>query len=207
MTSCWVDDCRLGRKLWQPTSLLWTGFSSGPSADINYIYFCLCWIPSHIGIKGNERGDQAAKAALGFSISDVKCPPTDLYHELADHCQRLWQSRWDICTSNKLHSIKPSIGNCSLNHLSRQDSAVIRRLQIGHMRLTHSYLFNKEDQPQCSFCDCKLTVVHFLIECPTMMSSGGDIFPLPVSRNCLILWECVMLLLLLETFLCIIHRI
>ena len=31
----------------------------------------------------NELADQAAKAALGFSISDAKCPPTDLYHELA----------------------------------------------------------------------------------------------------------------------------
>jgi len=77
----------------------------------------------------------------------------------------VWQSRWDTCTSNKLHSIKPLIGN-TLNHLSRHDSAVMRRLRIGHTRLTHSYLLNKDDQPQCSFCDCELTVVHFLIDCP-----------------------------------------
>ena len=40
----------------------------------------------------------------------MKCPPTDLYQSLTDHCQRLWQVEWDGCVSNKLHSIKPTLG-------------------------------------------------------------------------------------------------
>jgi len=32
--------------------------------------------------------------------------------------------------------------------------------------LSHSYLFNRADQPRCTYCDCALTVVHMLLECP-----------------------------------------
>ena len=125
----------------------------------------LCWIPSHIGIQGNERADKAAKAALSSSITAVKCPPTDYYQCLTTRYQTLWQADWSRCLSNKLHAIKPLLGYCDLTYLSRRDSVVLRRLRIGHTRLTHSYLLNREDQPQCSFCDCALTVTHILLDC------------------------------------------
>ena len=125
----------------------------------------LCWIPSHIGIRGNERADEAAKLALSSTISSLKCPPTDFHQDLANRCQTLWQEEWDGCASNKLHSVKPNLGYLNLSNLSRRDAVILRRLRIGHTRFSHSYLLNREDQPQCTYCDCALTVVHILIEC------------------------------------------
>ena len=67
---------------------------------------------------------------------------------------------------NKLHSIKPTLGYVSYSHLGPRDAVTLRRLRIGHTRFSHSYLLNREDQPRCTYCDCALTLVHMLLECP-----------------------------------------
>jgi len=126
----------------------------------------LCWIPSHIGIPGNECAYEAAKSAISLLISSFKFPPTDLYQNLTSYYQRLWQAHWDACLSDKLHAIKPLLGYLDVTSLTRRNSVVLQRLYIGHTRLTHSYLLNGEDHPQCKFCSCPLTVFHILIKCP-----------------------------------------
>ena len=102
----------------------------------------LCRFPGHVGIKGNEQADEVAKMALHSSISAVKYPPSDLYHDVTSLCYKLWQADWDQHTGNKLHSVKPHLGYDPLSSLSRRDAVVLQRLRIGHTRLSHSYLLS-----------------------------------------------------------------
>ena len=47
-------------------------------------------IPGHFGIKSNEQADDVAKMALHSSISAVKYPPSDLYHDVTSLCYKLF---------------------------------------------------------------------------------------------------------------------
>ena len=45
------------------------------------------------------------------------------------------------------------------------EEVLLARIGIGHTRITHSYLLNREEQPQCIGCDKPFTVGHMLLEC------------------------------------------
>ena len=47
----------------------------------------------------------------------------------------------------------------------RREEVVLARLRLGHTRITHSYLLQGEEPPQCVGCDAPFTVRHFLLEC------------------------------------------
>jgi len=49
------------------------------------------------------------QSALNLSVSAVKRPATDLFPNVANHCQHLWQAEWDGCVSDKLQSVKPPL--------------------------------------------------------------------------------------------------
>ena len=102
----------------------------------------LCWIPSHVGISGNEKADSAAKDGLSLTVTALKSPASELLPRATKLISEKWQKSWNNCTGNKLQSINPTIGVYQhVRSLSRRDAVIIHRLRIGHTRLTHSYLF------------------------------------------------------------------
>ena len=124
-----------------------------------------CWLPSHVGIKGNEAADVKAKASLDLEISNFKLPCTDFKPFINRYILSKWQLSWDRATFNKLHEIKPVLGKNTIYRSLRREEVVLTRLRIGHTRLTHSYLLKREYQPFCISCNEPFTVKHFLIDC------------------------------------------
>jgi len=45
---------------------------------------------------------------------------TDLYPDVVNHSQHLWQAEWDRCVLNKLHSVRPPLWYSNLSNLSHQ---------------------------------------------------------------------------------------
>ena len=66
-----------------------------------------CWVPSHVGIRGNEKTDLAAKSALDLPRAKVGVPYTDFKYLIDQYIFSTWQDDWNGAVINKLHSVKP----------------------------------------------------------------------------------------------------
>ena len=128
----------------------------------------LCWIPGHVGIKGNELADIAAKCAN--RIYDLPVPFSDMKKLIIQITVSKWQDMWNMQANNKLHRIKPDIGLWVYNRSRRLD-VILTRLRIGHSYMTHAHLLNGEDNPVCKYCSSILTINHILIDCPHFKNS------------------------------------
>ena len=54
-----------------------------------------CWVPSHTGIRGNEKADSAAKSALELPHAKVGVPYTDFKHCISQYILSTWQCDWN----------------------------------------------------------------------------------------------------------------
>ena len=126
----------------------------------------LCWIPSHIGIRGNEAADMAAEESLDKDITIRQVPYTDLQSYINRFISSKWQERWSSCRDNKLIEIKPTFGEWSPDFMkSRKEEVILSRLRIGHTSFPHSDILRREDPPECTTCQEIYSVRHVLIDC------------------------------------------
>ena len=130
----------------------------------------LAWIPSHVGIKGNEVVDMAAKKALKLPVSkNIFIPFTDLKKKVNDYVGNQWIRSWSKQINNKLFHIVPDLSKRLPCYTSnRKTDTILTRLRIGHTLFSHSFLLNKTDPPWCSPCDSLLSVKHILLDCPEL---------------------------------------
>ena len=137
-----------------------------------------CWIPSHIGIRGNERADVLAKEALSKPISINDIVASDLKNKVHQLIKKKHQNVFDHLKSNKLRNIYPTIADSIVNHrkVNRYSETKLTRLIIGHTRITHSYILKNEPIPRCIGCATDFTVKHFLLECVDFAHTRGKYF-------------------------------
>uniref|UniRef100_A0A2H8TL40 RNA-directed DNA polymerase from mobile element jockey n=2 Tax=Melanaphis sacchari TaxID=742174 RepID=A0A2H8TL40_9HEMI len=139
------------------------------------------WIPSHIGIHGNETADGLAKAASYTILPPLaQLPWTDFSPLLRRHIISLWSNHWNNLPAHfasRYKSIVPSIINKKtwFYNLDLPRSIIVRfnRLRVGHSLLPdHAYKLGLNDSPLCtlhiteSICD----ISHLLFDCPSLYS-------------------------------------
>ena len=66
----------------------------------------ICWIPSHMGIKGNDSADAAAKGASERLEEQIPIYHSDWRSIIRNAQVGKWKQRWETCR-NKLREIKP----------------------------------------------------------------------------------------------------
>ena len=129
------------------------------------------WIPSHVGIEGNEEADETAKRAHeNLQEVPIELDPSEVKFitKVAQH------NRWQLVYDTKkqdLHigDIKPVIEKWPwTNTQSRQINTAMTRLRLGHSGLNqHLHRFNMAESQDCNTCGVPETVAHFLTTCTT----------------------------------------
>ena len=109
-----------------------------------------CWIPSQIGIYGNEKVDKNAKESLNLEVTDFKIPFNNFKPFINKYVCDKWQTLWNETPFNKLKEIEPIVNHHRLvPKLSRREEIVLARLRIGHTRETHSCFVRSSLRSPC----------------------------------------------------------
>lgn len=129
--------------------------------DVQFI-----WIPSHIGIVGNEAADKSARDAIHSESAErtSNCLMSDLKSFIRLILLHNWKAKWNNSPS-KLQEIKQDVLPWKPLTSSRRAQVLLTRLRLGHTRLTHEYLITGNDKPICITCNKPLSIKHILSEC------------------------------------------
>jgi len=125
-----------------------------------------CWIPSHVGIRGNELADTFAKEAISSHHARQihTCTLQDLKTTIDNHILTQWQILWSTLHT-KLNKIKPTVSPWPSFLLPRRQEVILNRLRIGHTWVTHKHLMDKSEPEQCQTCGETFTVEHIICHC------------------------------------------
>ena len=122
------------------------------------------WVPSHIGITGNERADQLDNmgSKRQHTDIDVGVELQEMYGRVDAYINKLWQQAWNETTGRHFYNVQPDIvSRDRILFETRSAEVLAHRLRLGKCRL-NSYL---HDTGTCDSCGEAETTEHYLNNC------------------------------------------
>jgi len=140
-------------------------------ANTHHVEIKLVWIPSHVGIEGNETADRLAKSATNNQTADITINSTK--SEINDKIDSLiltkWQQQYDRSPTGRTYKLlEPKVSlKIKYADVNRQREKTITRLRLGKCCLNqYLHKINRHPTGHCDHCKKPETVEHFLLQCP-----------------------------------------
>ena len=133
------------------------------------------WIPSHVGIVGNERADALANEASGLK---ERAKPTTYKSAVATIKRTIKDPSPSHARTAQVYQ-KLSRERDEKTLLSRRDAVMLARLRSGHSMLLAGYrtLMNPAESTSCPRCEeANETVEHWLLDFPGTLAARQEIF-------------------------------
>lgn len=128
------------------------------------------WIPSHLGVDGNELADREANKGRLRPTIDIRVGKQlkDGYKIALDYTRSMWQQQWTSGNvARHYHSIQPTVTITNRRALqNRRKSKIINRLRFGICALNQRlHKIGRAPSPLCTSCGKDETIGHYLLEC------------------------------------------
>ncbi|XP_071123078.1 uncharacterized protein [Mytilus edulis] len=147
--------------------------------DIQYIYsklsklglnIILEWIPSHVGLSGNEMADTAAKKALSIEtcITSIPLYKEDIKCLCKNLLKKMWQQYWENNTKSKqLHAIQKDVNFCiTIPKSTRERERTLFKLRSSYIFTNKfKYTMGKCNSELCDTCLVVDDMQHYLFNC------------------------------------------
>lgn len=130
----------------------------------------LCWIPSHVGIHGNEMVDSLAKEALKFesvNYANLKTIP-EINKLLDNKLLEEWQNMWNCSKKGRFyHKLQPIVSHSvKYSDINKRKQTSITRLRFGKCKLADvNFMLGKLNNNLCDVCQVKEDVEHYINKC------------------------------------------
>jgi len=128
------------------------------------------WVPSHIGITGNERADQLANmgSKLQHVDIDVGVELHEMYGRVDTYIKKLWQEQWNNQTTGRhFYNVQPDVvSRDRIRFDTRSAEVLANRLRLGKCRLNY-YLHKIALHDTGTYDSCRQaeTIEHYFLNC------------------------------------------